>query len=330
MFVWGSWSRLGVRIETGRVCAQKRTAFVVVHRAAHGGRGAVGAIHARFVTTSPVRREAPGQHREAVGLPRLREALAILADLVLPRACAGCGLPGYAACARCVAALAGPLVLAAPGPTASPGRRGHIAGASSSPFRTVAAARFEGSARALLIAYKERGRVDLARVLGGALARAVAVAGRDLDRRPRADVVLVPVPTTAAARRRRGLDHVARLAAVAARVMTRSGTRARVSGALRVLRAGADQADLGAADRRRNRSGAFTAHPGVRPPCRREIVIVVDDIITTGATAAEAIRALRAGGWAPSGAAAIAATPLRSASAPTRRATLRDCPPYSG
>ncbi|WP_232295017.1 ComF family protein [Parafrankia sp. EUN1f] len=295
------------------------------------------------MTTSPVRRGAPGQHREAAGLceaagpreasglPRLREALAILADLVLPRACAGCGLPGYAACAWCAAALAGPLVLAAPGPTASPGRRGHVTGASSSPFPTVAAARFEGAARALLIAYKERGRVDLARVLGGALARAVAVAGRDLHRRQRADaVVLVPVPTTAAARRRRGLDHVAGLAAVAARVLTRSGTRARVSGALRVLRAGVDQADLGAADRRRNRSGAFTTHPGARPPCRREIVIVVDDIITTGATAAEAIRALRAGGWAPSGAAAIAATPLRSAGAPARRATLRDCPPYSG
>ncbi|WP_195905241.1 ComF family protein [Parafrankia elaeagni] len=310
------------------------------------------------MTTSPVVREAPAL------LLLLRDALATLVDLVLPRPCAGCGLPGYAACPRCAAALTGPLVLAAPGPTASPGRRGRdVRGlpptptpsgfpgarpslAAAPPARApawawpppgpgpgspplVAAAAFEGAPRALLLAYKERGRLDLSPLLGRALARAAAAVARQHLRGTQAtSVVLVPVPTTAAARRRRGTDHVARLAVAAARVLTRSGTPARVSGVLRVLRPGVDQAGLGATARQRNRSGAFALRPGVRPAGPGEITIVVDDIVTTGATCGEAMRALRAGGWAPpAGTAAVAATPLRHGTLPARRANTSDCPP---
>ncbi len=175
-----------------------------------------------------------------------------------------------------------------------------------------AAASYAGVARVLLLSYKERGRVDLAPVLGQALARAVAtalVAAAPGGRWP-PPVLLVPVPTTVAARRRRGVDHVARLAAAAARSLARGGVRARVSAALRVSRPGDDQAGLGAAARARNRSGAFALRTGVPPPRPGEITIVVDDIVTTGATVREAVRALRAGGWAPVAGAAVAATSL--------------------
>lgn len=248
--------------------------------------------------------------------------MAILADLVLPRSCAACGLPGYAACDRCTAALTGSLVLVAPGPTASPGRRGRAPRDRPCPPgspRVVAASSFEGVPRALLIAYKERRRLDLAGVLGLALARAVAAVHRALRRhRPAGSVVLVPVPTTAAARRRRGVDHVEHLAMIAARSLTGSGMRVRVERALCVRRPGLDQAGLGVAARRRNRAGAFGVRGRPRPPGPGEIAIVVDDIVTTGATLAEAVRALRVDGWVLGGGAAVAATPLRNASRATR------------
>lgn len=300
--------------------------------------GPARVVHSRRVrcclSTTRVRRwrsrSITGHSRPVTHFRHLAEALTILADLVLPRACAGCGRPGEAACARCAAALAGPPVLAAPGPTASPGRRGHHpASHSQRPGRpcgpslqpalrpamppAFAAASYTGAARVLLLSYKERGRVDLAAVLGQALARAVAaalVAAAPGGRRP-PPVLLVPVPTTAAARRRRGVDHVARLAAVAARSLAHRGLRARVSAALRVSRPGADQAGLGAAARSRNRSGAFALRTGVPSPRPGEITVVVDDIVTTGATVWEAVRALRAGGWAPAAGAAVAATPLQ-------------------
>ncbi|OAA19729.1 putative amidophosphoribosyltransferase [Frankia sp. EI5c] len=282
------------------------------------------------MTATPAIRPAIGPAVRPASLPRrLQELLAVLVDLMLPRSCAGCGRSGYAACARCAAALAGPPVLAAPGPTASPGRRGHDARRPlRPPPRGVAAAPFEGTTRVLLLAYKERGRLDLAHILGAALARAVAAVTREHRRRSRsATVVVVPVPTTPAARRRRGFDHVARLAEIAARALTRSGTPARVSRVLRVLRPGLDQAGLGAAARRRNRSGAFAVRPGARPRTWPEIVVVVDDIVTTGATLAEAVRALRVAGWAPVGTAAVAATPLRRLDLRVRRAIVRACPP---
>jgi predicted amidophosphoribosyltransferase len=66
----------------------------------------------------------------------------------------------------------------------------------------------------------------------------------------------------------------------------------------------ADQAGLTAADRATNLSGALR----VRQDLRGLRVVVVDDVITTGATLAEAARALRAAGAEVPAAAVIAAT----------------------
>jgi predicted amidophosphoribosyltransferase len=58
------------------------------------------------------------------------------------------------------------------------------------------------------------------------------------------------------------------------------------------MRATATQSDLGAAERRANVRGAFVAAPAVAG----RHVIVVDDVLTTGATTAECALALRAAG----------------------------------
>jgi predicted amidophosphoribosyltransferase len=205
-----------------------------------------------------------------------------LLDLVLPGRCAGCGRPGVALCAEC----------GAPAPADVP-----VAGLAA-----VAAARYEGPIRSALIAYKERGRRDLARPLGALLATVV-------PRLPGPGAVLVPVPSSAAARRIRGGDHVAPLARAA-----RAGS---VDRALRLVRAVRDSAGLDIESRSANLHHAMAATP---PRCGG-VAVIVDDIATTGATLLEAARALRFAGWTVHGAAVVAATPRRH---PPHRDKLRD------
>jgi predicted amidophosphoribosyltransferase len=121
----------------------------------------------------------------------------------------------------------------------------------------------------------------------------------------RFDGVLVPVPSAPHVARRRAGDHMHRLAVGAAR---RTGRE--VVAALTLRRAVRDSAGLGAGERRANLRGAFVAAPPPRPAMP---VVVVDDIVTTGATLTEAARALLVAGWSVRGAAVIAATPRHGA-----------------
>lgn len=210
--------------------------------------------------------------------------LADLLDLVLPRDCAGCGLPGRVLCGPCAAVLARAepfLHRATPAPAGLP--------------RVAAVTPYDGVVRSLLLAHKERGRLALSAPLGRALARAVAVHG------PAA--LLVPVPSDRATVRARGHDHARRLAAVASR---RLGVAcAPVLVQARQVR---DQAGLDTAGRADNLAGALRA----RRLLTGVPVVVVDDVVTTGATLAEAARALTAAGAQVRGAAVVAATARRA------------------
>ena len=208
--------------------------------------------------------------------------LADLLDLVLPRDCAGCAAPGRTLCRACRAELEGRPFHHAPTP-ATPGLP-----------PVVAAAAYGGVVRTLLLAHKERGRTTLVAPLGALLATAAAAYGPG--------VLLVPVPSSATAVRERGHDHARRLAAAAGR---RTGLRS--VPLLRAARALADQSGLDAAGRSANLHGALVAGPGARG----RAVVVVDDVVTTGATLAEAARALEAAGARVQGAAVVAATLLR-------------------
>lgn len=207
--------------------------------------------------------------------------LADLLDLVLPRSCAGCGVSGRSLCADCEAILRRP-------------RRHRPEPCPPGLPPLVAAASYDGVVRAALLAHKERGRLGLVRPLGSALAAAVAQLGVPPG------IVLVPVPSAPAAVRARGHDHARRLAATAARSLP--GTRARPL--LVAARAVADQSGLDSAGRAANLSGALRA----RRPVPGLAIVVVDDVVTTGATLAEAARALRAAGADVVGCAVVAGT----------------------
>ncbi|MDH6629244.1 putative amidophosphoribosyltransferase [Streptomyces sp. LBL] len=224
-----------------------------------------------------------------------------LTDLVLPAECGGCGKPRTVLCPTCRAALSG----------AVPRR---VRPVSEPPGLPVvhAAARYADEVRATLLAHKERGALALAAPLGVALAGAVRAGAGDASggsegRRPGGEpmgpgagamwgdetVVLVPVPSARRAVRARGHDPARRIALVAARELRRTGTPARVAAVLRQRRAVADQAGLNSRERLANLAGALAVVGGGGRLLAGGPVVLVDDLMTTGASLAEAARAVR-------------------------------------
>lgn len=244
---------------------------------------------------------------------------AALVDLVLPRTCAGCGVPGAMLCRACALLLTRPRA-AAPRrfPDGFP--------------PTAAAGGYAGPVRAAVLAFKERGRAELAAPLGTALALAVAavtaaVPGPAVPGRP---VLLVPLPSTPAALRARGRDHVRELAGCAVAELRAAGLPAGEMELLRRRGRVRDSAGLSSVQRRANLAGTFLlSRPGVRPP-PGALVVLVDDVVTSGATLTEAagmLAATRGPADPPVLAAVVAATPRRPAAAPvpaTGEASLGD------
>ena len=228
-----------------------------------------------------------------------------LADLVLPVACAGCGAErvrlAYGVCVGCAALLEAlrPFRAApAPPPPGLP--------------RCVAVGPYEGPLRGALLAYKERGRHRLARPLGALLATAVAALAP-----PDRPVTLIPVPSTAAAARERHGDHMIRLAGHAVRRLRAAGWDAGRFCAVRALPR-PDSASLDAAARRAAAESSLRIRPARtrfagRERCIEGTLVVVDDIVTTGATLAAVTGRLKEANMQVAGAAVVAATQLRRA-----------------
>jgi predicted amidophosphoribosyltransferase len=148
--------------------------------------------------------------------------------------------------------------------------------------------RYAGPRRSAIVAIKEHGRADLIRPLGAALSAGLAqlLAWGVLG----APITVVPAPTRGLAARRRGGDPVTRMALAAAA----GDPNASVVQALRMKALVRDSVGLSSAARQRNVAGR------VRLRVPREgfagDVLVVDDIVTTGATAAESVRVLQTSG----------------------------------
>lgn len=207
-------------------------------------------------------------------------------DLVLPLECGGCGLPAVRWCDGCARELSvsvgEPVVVS---PRVDPG------------VPVFALGRYRGARRQAILALKERGRGDLV----APLAYALAVAVHRLLSWGLVDIPLtvVPAPTRRSAARRRGGDPVARMA----RAALARHPDIRVAEVLRMRALVRDSVGLGTSARERNVAGRVV----LRAPPPGGEVLLVDDVVTTGATAAESVRMLQAAGVAVAAVLAIAA-----------------------
>jgi len=142
--------------------------------------------------------------------------------------------------------------------------------------------RYEFPLVELIHRFKYRGQLSLSRILGTLLARRLAERGR-----PRVDAI-VPVPLHPAREARRGYNQARELAVFVAQAL---GLPLH-EGLVRRIRDTEEQAALPAIVRADNVHGAFEVRSTVPPPA----VAIVDDVLTTGATAEAMARALRAAG----------------------------------
>lgn len=170
---------------------------------------------------------------------------------------------------------------------------------------TVAAGSYHAELRRVVLAAKERGALIQLPLLGRLLAGAVAELL--LRGEPRPPVILVPVPSVRARVIERGVDLTAALAIGAGRQLRRCGVEVRVSRAVRLAREPDDQAGLGRRERMVNTRGAYRCLPRLLSGS----VVVIDDVVTTGATLAAVSTALRTAGCVPFGAATVAQTQRR-------------------
>ncbi len=209
-------------------------------------------------------------------------------DLVLPLECGGCAAPSTRWCEACAREL-----------SMSPDAPRVITPRIDAGVPVFALGRYAGARRQVIVAMKDRGRSDLIAPLAHVLALGVhrLLEWGLLD----VPLTIVPAPTRRWAARPRGGDPVTRLATLA----TAAPPHITVVRALRMKALARDSAGLGSTARERNIAGGVVL-TSRRAPVDGE-VLLVDDIITTGATARESVRVLQTAGTRVSAVLALAA-----------------------
>lgn len=220
-------------------------------------------------------------------------------DLLLPPHCASCDAPVErhgqlcGACFRDLTFIAEPCCARCGLPFAHRGEMGEGGACAAClahppPWgRARAGLAYDGRARHLVLPFKYADRTELVAALVPPMLRAGAPLLREAE-------LLVPVPL----HRRRLLSRRYNQAVLLARAVARATGLPLLPDALVRSRATPRLASLGAAERARTVDGAFTLRPGRAPAIAGHRVLLVDDLLTSGATAGACTRVLLASGAA--------------------------------
>ncbi|MCA9859497.1 MAG: ComF family protein [Thermomicrobiales bacterium] len=222
---------------------------------------------------------------------RIGKLLTPVIEVAYPPRCPECGLRGCWVCADCLAAT--PLFAEPRCPICSLPLTHDTCACDELPNRIDrlwVAGPYDGWLRRAIYQFKFSG--ETAR--GPHLASMLVPGCAGLDD----DVVIVPVPLHRTRQRSRGYDQVAIIASELSELAGRPLTSCLVK-----TRETQAQVGLGAAERSLNLWDAFAVEPGIGAPPK---VLLVDDVLTTGATMTECARALRREGTSWVGAVAIA------------------------
>ena len=216
-------------------------------------------------------------------------------DLVLPPSCLACNAPvseAGALCADCwsrVSFIGSPCCARCGLPFEIEAATGALCGACTRAppvyDRARAAFLYEGAGRELILAYKMADRSWVAPRLAAWLHRAAAPLLADAD-------LVVPVPL----HRWRLLARRFNQAAVLAQLVARQSDARLIPDLLVRTRRTAPQSRLSRPERRRNVRGAFAVRRGRAPLVADRRILLVDDVLTTGATVSACARALRKAG----------------------------------
>jgi predicted amidophosphoribosyltransferase len=252
-------------------------------------------------------------HRQSLCMTLIRIArrsLSATLELALPTTCGGCGASSVSWCSTCASEASdatyfgGALqVCPTPCPEGYP--------------PTWAASPYGAAVRAALVAFKDGDRRDLVTVLAPMLSGSMAAAlAGDGDLRAvlasgNGPVLVVPVPSSPSAVRRRGDAPLELLTHAAIRQVGLTEREVLFAPALRLRRRVTDQSGLDHRHRADNLEHAICVRPRWQASIQGGTALLVDDVLTTGATIVEAARALTAGGVSHVAAATVAATQRR-------------------
>jgi len=215
----------------------------------------------------------------------MRKSFYPLLDLVYPKRCPGCHLPSPSICESCKSFWQKQTISIT------------LRKKQVSDLLVVSVAQYRDEVRAVLLAYKEDGEREAGKVLTEALLQA----RRGISNY--SVCAFVPIPSNPKSVRRRGRDFMLDLCN---QVAIQSGDK--VLSIIKVNRDVQDQSKLSEKERSQNLVGAFDCGPKNLKLLAKFPIILVDDLLTTGATLREAQRALRQRGVIPIGAITAAHT----------------------
>ncbi len=233
----------------------------------------------------------------------LRRGISLALDLVFPKRCVSCGRFGELVCARCAASLE---------PATGPGRCPHCAARWDGPDNcprcfawvaldgAVAAVEMEGAARRIVHDLKYKQVRILADTMADTMSRLHMAVPFDFA---------LPIPLHSSRLKQRGFNQAA--------LLVEKLAWPEPDGALRRTKRTDQQVGKHLTERRKNVGGAFSYSGGRLNGCT---IALVDDVITTGATADECAKILKDYGAER----VIAVAFARASYDPTHRGRLND------